>query len=513
MRALINKIIEWRPKKIIGLDIDDGCVVATWLIRKGKEIYLDRFAFMSNLKEVTKDPNLEGAGVMINLPAQLVLFRSFHLASSFLNSKNKQRDITAFLSKQNLPFTLEECFWDTFILNSNLNFIAARKDVVEKYIAQVKDLGLHVIGVTPPLVALYNVLIYTYPEREKGRFALLNIRNSSSELLIYESKRLWVYPLSIGKRDLVDVQTNSDRFSIEVQRIFNAHYLQNPPLAQKTVSYFYLSGQECQAAVKSCLKKVLGDFEITVLQPLKRIDAANIQIPANQQMINLSLGLGLTYLEAPKTVKINLIAAKIKQAHSLVRINLFKKISLFFVAFVALCFLLWNIALIKSLKNQTSIYKNTTYQVSSVLPQVVTLKEEKEKLQKLEDFLENKLTQQGLYLKALAVISEGKPASITIKELELQIKDTSLQVFLSGDAPTYQEINDFLSGLKKNKDIKNVKVVASAFSAPENQQGKGIDFKLHFELPAAAGENKQPNVVITEGKEVTSSSRKNDVAR
>lgn len=495
MRAVINKIIGWKLKKIIGLDIDEGSVVATELAKIQDGVYLDRYALALSVNELIKDSSFNAKSVMINLPAQVVFFRSFHLALSFLNSKNKQRDITAFLSKQNLPFTLEECFWDTFVLNSNLNFIAARKDVVEEYIAGLSSQGLEVAGVTASVVALYNVLIHNYPERSKERFALLNIRNSSSELLVYEARRLWVYPLSIGKQELTDTRDPGGKFSLEVQRIFNAHYLQNPPqAAQKTTSYFYLSGQVCPEAVISSLAKVLGDFEITVLQPLKKIGALDGKAAANQQIMSLSLGLGLTYLEAPLTLKINLVAAKIKKAESIARINILKQASFFALIFLAFLFLLWNIKLTGSLKNQMSIYKNTSFQVSSVLPQIKALQKEKDKLGKLQGLLEDKFNQRELYLKALAAISESKPQSINIKELEVQIKDSGLQVFLSGGAPTYQEINDFLSGLKNNQDIKDVKVVASAFSAPETQTGR-IDFKLHFEVARPLGQPESSGVL------------------
>jgi len=497
-----------KEKRIIGLDIDENFVVATSLINRAKKIYLDKYAVRSSLFELLKDPYFKGSSVVMNLPAQTVLFRSFHLAPVLLKGKNKQQEILAFLSRQSLPFKLEDCFWDTFIMNSNLNLIAARKEVVEKYIAQVQDLGLRVSAVTASLIALYNVLIYTYPERDRDRSILLNIKTTSSDILIYEGNRLWLYPLSMGKRNLSETSDDIERFSIEIQRIFNSHYLQNP-LAQKMASHFYLSGQLCPELLSPVLKNILSDFEIKVFQPLEKIGLLTKEPSLDSQVMSLSLGLGLTYLKIPLGLEINLIEAKIKKEQHSASLDILKKASFFFAVLVALYVLFLDIKLINHLKKQVSIFKNNQVQISSILPDIKALKEEKEKLQKLEYFLQEKLDQQGFYLRALAMISASKPITIIIKEVDAQMKEVGLEVVLSGSARNYEDINVFLSELKKNKDITEVKVVASTFPALETEV-KEIDFKLRFEVPGsrAKGQNISTYRTISKPKEVAGSNKK-----
>lgn len=486
--------MNWLEKRIIGLDIDESCVVATELIKKQNRIYLGRYMVAAAIKELLQDNFLKEAKLVINLPTQLVLFRSFAITSSFLKSKSKTKDLMTFLARQNLPFKLQECFWSTFTLNSHLQLLAAKKDVVERYIAQVENLGLSPQAVTETSVSLYNAFIYNYPEVDKAM--LLNIRTQASDLIVYENKRFWIYPISLGKLHIDQGQDALSRFSLEVQRIFNSHYIQNP-LAEKTTRHFYLSGQGVSGELIASLKKVFGDFEISPSEPLRRLVSSQMSIP-NPQALALSLGMGLTYLEGAGCVKVNLIRERIKIKQRKEILAFLKKTSFVFVIFACLLLLFWDFSIFMDLKNQLAINKNTQSQILDILPKVKVLKEEKEKIQKLKDFLKSRLDQQKLYLAALAKISESKPPFLIIKEFNAEIKDAKLEVFISGTGPSYAEINDFLSNLRKNKDIKDVKVVASTFPALEAKL-EPIDFKLRFEigeegrkLPKATGKTVEP---------------------
>ena len=477
--------MKWMQKKVIGLDIDDGhftIVELIKLIKKVKEIYLGRTAASGNLKELINGTLWKQAEVVIGLPTQRLLFRSFPMTSSFLKGRNRKKDIIAFFKRQNLPFKLEECLWGAFILNTSLNLIAAKREVVEEYVAQAEQAGLRVSGVTPSFVALHNIFVYNYPDKEK--FAFLNIRRSASDLVIYEGKRLWVYPLSTGKQTLDEGGDAPERFSLEVQRTFNSYYLQNP-LAERVSVCLYLAGQEASSPLTASLKKALGDIEVAVFEPLKKIilpagtkAIANLQVMALAMgsqttafwPVTLACGLALSYLHPPSGLDINFIKEKIRRERYALGFNLLKKSALFLGIFVFIFLLLLDMILFKNLKRWQSIYKNTQFQVSVVLPKAKILKAEKEKLQGLRDYLENSLSRQKLYLKALAVISQSKPPAIVIKEFDAEIKDVKLQVFISGNSPGYEELNDFLNKLKRSsEDIKEAKIVASTFTAAEAQ--------------------------------------------
>ncbi|MDD4980718.1 MAG: PilN domain-containing protein [Candidatus Omnitrophica bacterium] len=469
-------------KRIVGLDIDENSIVATELFFKEKgKVSLGGYKVFADLKSLSQDPFLKKSAVVMSLPTQAVLFRTFRLAPSLAKGKGQARakDHTAFLLHQNLPFKLEECFWDTFTLSTELNLIAVKKEVMHRYVTQVEELGLKCLGVAPAFVALYNVLIYNYPEKEKEKWAILNIRSSASDLLIYEDKRLWLYPLSMGSLYLEEDPQAPSRFSLEIQQIFNTHYLQNPSATQKRATSLNLCGRMNNFGdIISPLRDAMGDFEIKALEPLRKIDSSEKPSPENQQPMALSLGVGLTYLKPDPCFTINLIKEKIKAEVILKWRATARKAAISLGGLVLAILLLLDISLFNSFQKKMAVYKNINYLSSSVSPQVRVLKDEKEKLQKMQDYLGKKLGQQELLLKALAEISRGKPKDVEIQEVEAKNKEGRLLVDLSGSASDYEDVNIFLVNLKKNEDIKDAKIFSSTFPSGA---AKAITFKLHFE--------------------------------
>jgi hypothetical protein len=296
---------------------------------------------------------------------------------------------------------------------------------------------------------------------------------------MYEPHKMWMYPLSIGKKDLKGSSESTERFSLEVQRAFNAHYLQNPPSAAQVSGYFYLSGSEPSGPLTESLKKALPDFEIAALDPLAKVSSKG---PVeNRTQMALGIGLGLSYFDIPGGLKINIIKEKVAKGRSAAAFATMKRTAAALISLGAAGLLIRDMVLFNTFNKQARINRDTQAQVSSSLPQVKSLKEEKEKLGIVVNFLESKLNQQMQYLKVLALIADCKSSSVLIKDFSAQKKESSLEVSLSGTAAAYEEINNFLANLKKNPDIKDVKVIASSF--PETEaEAKAIDFKLRFDI-------------------------------
>lgn len=466
--------------RIIGLDMDEGAALAAGLyLRERDKIGLESYRTSASLKEIAAEDIFKKSSVIIGVPTQAVLFRTFALTPSFLKNKARANDITAFITHQNLPFKLEECFWDTFIINNTLNLMAVKKEVMDRYTAAVEVLGLRCAAAIPSFVALYNVFIYNYPEKQKEKWAILNVKNSASDLLICEDGRLWLYPLSTGRIYLREGTEALEKFVGEIQQVFNNHYLQNPSAAQKRTSSLYLCGQTGSFEnLISYLKNALADFEIAALESVRRIGLYDKPSVGNQQLMALSLGLGLTYFKPALCLKVNLIREQVRLKLISQWQTLAKKASLYAGAGALLVLLLVDIGLARSFALKTSLYKKKQFLINTVLPQVKALKQQKEELTRARDYLEGRLAGHGLLLKALAKISQNKPLYVRLEELEAKIGKADILVNLSGKAPEYEEVNIFLSNLKKSKDIKDAKVFSSTFPSGEDKE---IAFKLRFE--------------------------------
>jgi hypothetical protein len=462
-------------KKIIGLEIDENFVTAAELAGGVKGAFVTKYAPAGDLNQLLRNNFFNGAEVVISIPAQLVLNRTFYPPASFLN---KPKELVSYLSHQNLPFKLEDCYWDVFNLDKYLNFVAAKKDTIDRYLAQFESLGLKVKAIINPQIALYNVFIYNNPGIE--RFALLNIRNSASDLLIYESKRLMPYPLPMGKKDILEGVNSQESFCVELERLFNAHYLQSPRTEASPLSLF-LSGQSVSASLIAALNKALPNYQVKILETMRKISPAKGSSIADPEVMALSLGLCLTYIKAPGCLQINLIKRRISGREHLVWMKILKGLFSLLAILASALILFWDINLAKTLKQERLLSKELGLQVSALLPELKGLTDQKQKLEQLKGVLSTKMDQQMYFLESLAAVSETKPPTMKIKEFEAKLKDNKIGVSLTVTGVTYEEVNGFLSKLKRNKHIKEVKADASSFPGAETES-KAMDFRLSFEL-------------------------------
>ena len=470
-----------KSNKIIGLDIDGAVVALTELVNRAGRIHLVRFKVFESLGELTQEASLKGEALIVNLPSQVVLMRSFRIPESLAKSRFKRKAQAEFLATQNLPFNLSDCYWDIFILHEYAHVVAVKKEALDKHLAEFKCACLSVTGVSVAHIALYNVFIYNYPEKIKENFMLLNLKRRSSDLLIHELERLWVYPLSMGRDDLKAGSATQEKFSQEIKRILSAHYLQNPVSGERASSDFYLSGQDPALDLALFLKRALVDSEIKVFDCLRRISARN-EARADSHMLSLSLGAALAYLKRQaSSLNINLIQESITREQGRGRSSFFIKASVFFFIGLIVTLLFWNIKMWQNFSAQLAFLKNSRSQMAEILPEAKTLKAKQETLQNARDYLQNRLRQNSLYLEALAAITQSKPPVLRIKEFDAKITDNTAEVFLSADNPTYEGINSFVANLKNKPSVRDVKIMASTLPGAK-EENKVIDFKLRFEI-------------------------------
>ena len=467
----------FNPKSILSVDVDGDTVIATELTAKRTYPSLVSYTITRSISDIVRPASASERRLVVGIPSQGLLFKSFPFNAALLKNRDRKKEITTFFSRQNLPLRLDDCFWYAFITPGFINLAATRKDSVEKILRQFSEAGFSVSGVVPAFMALLNLFIYTYGDREKA--ILVHVRAESSDLLLYENKRIWVYPVPGGRQKL-SLKASMTVFVEELRRIISTHYLQNPQ-SSKVRAGIYISGLVNPSGLIDSLKSAFTDYDVYPFEPLKKIPTAREISSPDAALLALSLGLGLSSCDLPGIHKVNLIGEKVKSEQFVSQINFVEKVVMGIAVCAFMLLLMLNVRSLMDVNDESARVRETGVKVSDILPQIKSLKAEKARLEKTKNFLQQKLDSQSLYLKALAAIAENISPVIETSDFEAKVLGAKMEVYVGGKAANYDSINQFLVKLKGRKDVHDVKIVASALPS-EAVEGKTIDFKLRFDI-------------------------------
>jgi hypothetical protein len=191
--------------------------------------------------------------------------------------------------------------------------------------------------------------------------------------------------------------------------------------------------------------------------------------------------LAAAYLGGGEPSAVNFIKDRIRRENRLVQAGITRKLVTVGVLAAGGCLLIGDLLLAGRLQKEKAVYAQLTTQVDKILPSVKQLLLEKEAITSQIAFLQQQRADQQLYLQALALISKHKPAGVTIKEFDSKLSNSLLEIVITGASGGYEQVNIFLSGLKKEPGVYEPKVVASTFPGAQGA-GSVIDFKLRFEV-------------------------------
>ena len=467
------------PKNILSIDIDEDAVVATEMTRRGSQVAVTSSYVAPTLAELKNIFINRTQTTVVSMHSQGLFFKDFPLTQNVIKAKEQSREIVSFLRKQNLPLSLDDCFWHATRKGNYLSLVAARKAQVNDILNQFAEAGFTVGGVSPSSYGLYNLLVHNHQDR--GKFFLVYMRAASSDFIIYEDRRLWVYPLPIGRLGYTEGKATTEEFMQELKRVINAHFMQNPAKPGRAGFKIYLGGTVYPERFVLSLQEMFPGSDVVALEPFRKIHAPGQGIPPHAQVMGVGLGVGLAYFGLPGMMSVNLIGRKVKTERLALRINLAEKLGVYAGILILAAMIGINLKLVIDLVKRKVSLEESRRQVTRMLPDIKKLKQEKEELVGADAFLEKRLDHQVFYLNALSAVAAGKSPFIEIREF--QIKDTrdALEVFISGTSWDYNEINEFLVKLKKNEGIRRVKIVSSSFPEQDESEVKAIDFKLRFE--------------------------------
>ncbi|MCG8432016.1 MAG: hypothetical protein MJA29_12705, partial [Candidatus Omnitrophica bacterium] len=99
------------PKNILSIDIDEDAVVATEMTRRGSQVALTSSYVAPTLAELKNIFINRTQTTVVSIHSQGLFFKDFPLTKNVVKAKDQSREIVSFLRKQNLPLSLDDCFW------------------------------------------------------------------------------------------------------------------------------------------------------------------------------------------------------------------------------------------------------------------------------------------------------------------------------------------------------------------------------------------------------------------
>jgi type IV pilus assembly protein PilM len=109
-------------------------------------------------------------------------------------SENDAREVVRWEAEQHVPFDMENVQLDFQILDPDgdgaqmsVLLVAAKRELIENRTNLLTDAGLSPAVIDVDAFALHNAFMHSYPERESGLIALVNIGNESSNVNLIEN--------------------------------------------------------------------------------------------------------------------------------------------------------------------------------------------------------------------------------------------------------------------------------------------------------------------------------------
>lgn len=270
-----------RPVGVWGIDLGQCALKAIRLEAKDGQVVATAFEYIEHPKILSQpdaDPDeltrealnqflarnkIKGDMVCISVPGQSGLARFVKLPPV---DEKKIADIVKFEAKQQIPFPLEEVVWDFQRLNkgeivgglaleTEIGLFAMKRDMVNRAIAQFKQVGVevHIVQMAP--LALCNFIAYDLlgkgtdnPEDEGDASACivaLEIGTDNSNLVITDGGRIiWQRPIPIGGNHFTRALTKEMKLTFAKAEHLKRNAAKSPELKK----------------ILSALKQVLNDF-------------------------------------------------------------------------------------------------------------------------------------------------------------------------------------------------------------------------------------------------------------
>jgi len=210
------------PKKVWGIDISKTSIKAVQMIAEGDGLTvtaldveeLPRGAtdqtqidahVRDGLSKLISRNRMRGQRIACTLPGHAVFNRPVKLPPG---DPDRTMERVRYEAQQQIPFPLNEVIWDSYVVDRKYGvgeemeviLFAIKRDVVDRFVSLLKEVGLSADIIQFSPVALYNFLIH---DQDVGSASIaLDIGADNTDLVVVDGPRCWIRNLPITGNDL-----------------------------------------------------------------------------------------------------------------------------------------------------------------------------------------------------------------------------------------------------------------------------------------------------------------------
>lgn len=539
----------------VGLDIGKDSIKLVELKRQGQGIKLSKM-------DSVKMPSLPGGGALVSAQTfkktitglfarnrvrarQVVLgIDGQSVFMKFLDvlpvGREKLARTLKYEAQQQIPFSLEEVEWDTYLFAPDKEGMSARrvllaavkKDKLAGMREWMKEAGLSPLALEVSSLTIYNCLKFNQDYAEDKLNVALNIGARSTDMLIIEGGKFWMRSFAVGgdnftealskkqaidfaeaekiKREmsinpaayhevwdsvLKDLQGEVSRSLdyYDFQKIQTASLPGEGAASSKKIDQIILTGgaalmpglDKALAAAFSCRVRPAEPFKLLQIAAEAQKTIGLSQKALFAQAVGLALrGLGAAFID------VNLLRKSIKAARNNRRKLVYDAGSIILTMSV----ILGVSAMMREEYNAKRLHLEHLKRQLNLLnihhPQVNELQNKTALLAYQCGLLQNLAVNRSLWLESLKELSRILPADLWFTAFTGQGSfeaaagkyRNSLQI--EGRAATYEEVNDFVAKLKSSRVFEEVKPISSTFveEGKDGDTDEVVKFSISMEV-------------------------------
>ncbi|HLD82565.1 MAG TPA: pilus assembly protein PilM, partial [Candidatus Omnitrophota bacterium] len=428
------------------------------------------------LKDELRKNKVEAKEAGLALSGQDLIIRTFEMPAM---PRDELDTAVRFEAKKYIPFKIEDLIADFQVQQDKSSkknlilFVAVKKEVMDKYLSILSQLGLKVSSLEYSAFSLLR-LIKASNANDKGLSALMAVDFKSEDeanFIVSESGfPLFSRDISLGEAAVQPQGAQGQDSGLAIERLkteirISLDYYHRKFPAKKIEKMFFVAAQDFRAEIEVFIK----DLGLSI----QYLDSSKFIKDQALFSLNTAKAYSVSLAKAVKgEVRIDLLAAPAKakervaqaKAVSFSLSGLLKEYQKIILAGFLICAATFGFGIYRTMpvKKELSSVIASRPQVPGINSELAyeELSNINEQYKRKADSLDKLIKNQAFLAKLLESIASLKPEGLWLKKFDFRKEANSLQLVLNGMAflddsdMEFQAVNIFLANLKESPSLK-----------------------------------------------------------